>query len=84
MNLLQSPMLAKVFRVRVRHLHKMIVALVEVGLRQCDTDRQDGIRVHPLALAIVKVDAADVSLLVDDVGAERYGHRDGGEKEIEQ
>lgn len=83
MNFLKSPMFAKVFRVWIGHLHEIIVAFVEIGLSQCYSDRQDGVRVYPFAAAIVKIDAADIPRLVKAMCAEWYGRSEAGENETE-
>lgn len=84
MNFPKIPMFAEVFRVWIGHLHEIIVAFVEIGLSQCYADRQDGVRVHPFALAIMKIDAANIPLLMKARCAEWYGHSEGGENEVEQ
>ena len=77
-------MFAEVFGVWVRDVHEMIVAFVEIGLRQSYTNRQDGMRVHPFALAAVKTDAANFPLLMKSGCAEWYGHSEANEYNIAQ
>ena len=83
-NFLKSPVFAEVFGVWVRDVHEMIVAFVEIGLGQSYTNRQDGMRVHPFALAAVKMDAANFALLMKCGCAEWYGHSEASEYKMAQ
>ena len=84
MNFLERPMFAKVPRVWIRHLHKIVVAFVEIRLSQCYADRQDRVWVHPFTLAFMTIDEANIPLFMKPRYAEWHGHSKASEYEIEQ
>ena len=77
-------MFAKVSGVWVRDVHEMIMAFVQIGLSQSYTDRQDGMRIDPSAVAAIEMYTANIPLLMKSGCAEWYGCSEACEHKIGQ